>query len=79
MDLEGLIAIFPIPILQVGDHILPQLLEALILQNHHRTDSHNAEHTAQSVHCLVKIKVSLGLDIDTALLLGYTELSFHLF
>ena len=79
VNLEGFVAVPAVPLFQIGHHVLSQLLKALVFQNHHRADSHDTEYPAHGVHRVVVVIFSLSLRIDTALLLGYMELSFHLF
>ncbi len=43
MHLKGLIAVSIISV-KIAHYLLGQPFKALVLQNHHRTDSHNAEY-----------------------------------
>ena len=66
--LKGLIAA-GINLRHIPNDRVAQLLKALVLHIDHGADTGNAEHMLQTLHRLVKIKFSLGIHINTPLLL----------
>ena len=76
--LERLIAI-RIYLCNVINHGLTQLLEALILYVHHRTDPGNAEDSLQVRYHFIIVEFRLCIHEDTSLRLVHQEFSFTFF
>ena len=68
-----------IAIFHIADYIFSHLLQALILINHNRTDSHNAKYTLKRFYRLIKIIFFRTKHIYSSLFFDHTEISIYRF
>lgn len=64
-------------LVDIADDFPRQRIKALVLQQHDRTDSHDAKHMLQCFHRSIVIVFAFHLYIDSALLLADMERAVH--
>ena len=76
-NLKGLCPALRINLCRVADYSLSQSLEALVLHNHDRTDSGNAEHMAHGIYGSLEIEAAVCPDINSSHFTGNFKFSIH--